>query len=571
MASTSLQVAGLASNFDWKSFVDSIMQLEHAPADRLETEKSNNTQKVSLLGTLGTKLTTLQTAAQGLNAVSLFGKRSATSATVGSTWKSSAEPGAAIGSYKIAVSQLATVARIQGASDIGAGLNPASDDVSGLTLANLPISQPISAGTFTVNGARVDIALTDSLEDVFQAITTATGGDVTAAYDHTTDKISLTSTNGNVMLGAANDTSNFLRALKLGNNGTPSVTSSAKLGAVKTAATLDTANLAAGVSGAGSFAVNGVSISYDTATDTLSAVLQRVSDSTAGVRATYDAANDRVIFANKTTGDLGVTLSDTSGSLLGALGLTGGATFARGQNAEFTINDGDTLSSASNTLDASAHGIAGFSATINAEETQTIAIAADTTAMRQKIENFVAVYNDVQVFIDSSTKVTSNGKGKVTTAVLASNREIQDWSRSLRTLAFEAVSGLTGSVKRLDDLGLDFKAGSNLLEIDDATKLDRALVDATTDVETFFTTASTGFAAKLDTYLGRIATQNTDQQTRLNKTNVSLDEQIATIERHLLQKRSLMESAFIQMENAQSKIKTQQASITALSAQKSSS
>ncbi len=568
--SSSLQVAGLASNFDWKSFVDSIMDLEHAPADRLTTEKTTNTQKVNLLNSLGTKLTALQTSAQALNSMALFGKRSATSATTGSTWKSSAATDTAIGSYKIAVSQLATSALLTGASDIGSALNPASDDVSGLTLANLPIGQAATAGTFTVNGKQVTVALTDSLDDVFQAISTATGGDVTAAYDHTSDKITLTSTNGNVVLGAANDTSNLLRALKLGNNGTTSVTSSLKLGAVKPSATLAASNLATAVAGSGSFAVNGVSISYDASTDTLSAVLKRINDSSAGVSATYDTTNDRVVVTNKSTGDLGVSLSDTSGSLLSALGLTAGTTFARGNNAEFTINDGDTLSSASNTLDSTVHGVSGLSVTVNAEETQTVTVAADTSAMRGKIEDFVDDFNTVQQFLETNTKVSTDSKGKVTAAVLANNREIQEWGRSLRTMAFGVVSGLTGSVKRLNDLGIDFKAASNELEIEDGTKLDDALKDATTDVDAFFTTSTTGFAARLSTYIEKIGTQNSDQQDRINKTNTSLDDQIAAIERRLTQQRALMESAFIHMESAQSKIKQQQTAIDGMFAQKSS-
>jgi flagellar hook-associated protein 2 len=567
---SSLQVAGLASNFDWKSFVDSIMDLERAPADRLEKEKITNTQKVNLLSSLGTKLTSLQTAAQALNSATLFGKRNATSATASSTWKATAATDTAVGSYKVAVSQLATSASLGGASDIGSALNPASDDVSGLTVASLPIGQAVTAGSFTVNGKQVSVALTDSLEDVFDAISTATGGDVTASYDHTTDKITLNSTNGDVLLGAANDTSNFLRALKLGNNGTDTVTSSAKLGAVKTSATLASSNLATAVAGTGSFTVNGVSISYDATADTLSAVLKRINDSTAGVSATYDAANDRVVVANKSTGDLGISLSDTSGSLLASLGLTSGTTFTRGENAEFTINGGDTLSSASNTLDSSAHGISGLSVTVNAEETQTITVAADTSAMREKIEGFVDDYNAVQQFIETNTKVSTDAKGKVTSAVLASNREIQDWAHSLRTLAFAAVSGLTGSVKRLDDLGLDFKAGTNELEIDDSTKLDDALEDATADVNAFFTTASTGFAAKLDEFIEKIGAQNDDQQERINKSNLGIDDQIAAIERRLTQQRTLMESAFIQMENAQSKIKQQQSAIDGMFAKPAS-
>ena len=571
MASTSLQVAGLASNFDWKSFVDSIMELEHVPADRLASEKSTNNQKVTLLSSLGSKLTTLQGSVQDLKAGSLFGKRTATSATASSTWSVSAATDTAVGSYKIAVSQLATSANLKGASDLGSALNPTTDDVSGLTLANLPIGQAITAGTFSVNGEQVTVALTDSLQDVFDAISTATGGDVTASYDHTTDKISLNSTNGDVILGAANDTSNILRSLKLGNNGTTSVTSSAKLGAVKTSATLASSNLATAVSGTGSFAVNGVSISFDASTDTLSSVRKRINDSSAGVSASYDAPNDRVVLSNKSTGDLGISLDDTSGGLLAALGLTAGTTFTRGDNAEFTINDGDVLSSASNTLDVSSHGVTGLSVKVNATETQTITVAADTSAMRGKIETFIQDFNAVQQFLETNTKVSTDAKGKVTAATLSGNREIQEWARSLRTLAFQAVSGLGGSIDRIDDLGLDFKAGTNELEISDDSKLDDALTDATSDVGAFFTTDTTGFSAKLDAFIEKIGAQNTDQQERINKTNTSLDEQIAAIERRLVQQRSVMESAFINMETAQSKIKQQQTAIDGMFASSSSS
>lgn len=566
MASTSLQVAGLASGFDWKAFTDQIMELERAPAARLEAEKSSNSQKVTQLSTLGTRLAALQTSANALKADGLFGKRLATSSSTTGAWSASAATDTATGTYKIAVSQLATAARLTGTSDIGAALNPSSNDVSGLTIATLPIGQAITAGTFSVNGNKITVATTDSLQDVFDAIGTATGGDVTASYDYTTDKITLTSGSGEVVLGAANDTSNFLRALKLGNNGTGTVTSSAALGGVKTSAYLSSANLGTAITavdgtGAGTFAINGVDIAYNVNTDTLSAVLKRINDSTAGVSASYDAANDRLVLANATTGDLGISVSETAGGLLGALGVTSGTTLTRGQNAEFTLNDGTTLSSASNTLDSSSHGIAGLSVTATAEETQTITIATDTATMRGKIEKFVEDFNSVQSFLDSVTRVSTDSKGKVTAGVLSSNREIQDWGRSLRSMAFASVSGLTGSVSRLTDLGLDFKSGTNELEIEDSAALTAALTNSSSDVGAFFNTETTGFAAKFDTFLEKITEQNTQQQTRLNSTNTSLDEQIAAIERRLEQQRAIIESGFIAMENAQSMLKQQQSAL----------
>jgi len=566
MASTSLQVAGLASNFDWKSFVDQIMELERAPAARIEAEKNVNVQQSTQLNTLGTRLTALKTAMSALNSTALFGQRTALSTQATSPWTASASTNAPIGTYKIAVSQLATAASWRGTTNVGSALNATSNDVSGLTLANLPIGQAISAGTFSVNGQKVTIAATDSLQAVFDAISTATSGAVTASYDSASDRVTLTGNNGPVMLGAANDTSNFLRALKLGNNGTASVSSSAALGTVKTSATLASANLSTAITavdgtGAGTFSVNGVEIAYNLNSDTLSSVLKRINESGAGVSASYDSAADRLVLSNKGTGDLGVSVSEAAGGLLGALGLTTGAALVRGKNAEFTVNDGETFSSATNTLDASSHGIEGLSVAVNAANTQTINVTADTGAMRGKIQAFIEGFNAVQQFIESSTKVSTDAKGKVTAAALSGNREVQEWGRSLRSLVFSAVSGASGPIKRLADLGIDFKAGTSELEIKDSAKLDRALSDSTPAVEALFTTATEGLAPKMDSFLTRISLQNTGQQERLTKTNTGLDEQIAAIERRLVQQRSLLESAFIEMENAQSKIKQQQGAI----------
>ena len=44
-----------------------------------------------------------------------------------------------------------------------------------------------------------------------------------------------------------------------------------------------------------------------------------------------------------------------------------------------------TRNSLSNTLDETAHGVAGLSVTVKSERTETITVAADTSAMRAKI------------------------------------------------------------------------------------------------------------------------------------------------------------------------------------------
>lgn len=555
-----LQLSGLASGLDWKTLVDQLMELERAPITRMEREQTVNTQRSNALKDLNTRLSSLQTAAQTLKDASLFSARTVSSATANSSWTLSASAGAAIGTYAINVTQLATKASRQGAADITSGLN-ATADVSALTLATMRTATAPTAGVLTVNGAQVTVATTDTLQNVFDAISTATGGDVTGAYDPVTDKITFTKgTAGEIILGAPNDTSNLFAVLKLANNGTGTITSTGTLGAASTGNPLTGAGLRAAItavdgSGNGSFTINGTSISYNVNTDSLSTVLKRINASGAGVTATYDAAADRVSLVNNVTGDLGMTVSESAGGLLGALGLTGGYTTVRGKNAEFTVDGGDTIVSTSNTLAASAHGIAGLSVTVDSVTSQSITVEADTAKMREKIDAFITAYNAVGLYIDEKTKITTSN-GKVTAAVLSSNREVQAWQRDLRNLAFDAIAGLSGTIDRLEDLGIGLDRDGQL-SVGDAAKLTAALTDTPTDVESFFTTAATGFAARFDTLLGSLIDSGDASQENLAGANADLDRQIADLERRLEQQRQILTSSFIAMETAQAQIQQQ--------------
>ena len=553
-------LSGLSSGFDWKTFINQIMAVQNAPIDRLNAEKVTNINRQAALVDLDTKMTALGTAAAALGSADLFSGRIASSATANSSWQAMAASNTAAGSYELAVTQLATTARRQGAADLGQALN-STDDGIGLTLATLPTATALTAGTFTVNGAAITVALTDTLDQVFTAIAAATSGAVTATYDHTTDKITLTGST--VVLGAANDTSNFLTALKLANNATLSTTASAgKLGTTQSSMTLASARLQADLTalaaaGDQTFLVNGVSIAYNVNTDSLSAVLARITASSAGVTALYDGASDRVVLANNTTGDTGIAVSESAPGLLAALGLTSGATLVRGQNAEFSLNGGTVQSSASNTLTATAHGVAGLSIAVDTVATQTLAVRSDTAGMRSVIEDFLVKFNDLQSYVDQNTKTTMGINGKVTAAVLAGNREVQSWADHLHQLAFAQVTGLSGTISRLEHLGIDFNSTSGVLKITDSAKLTTALQTQASSVAEFFQTSTTGWAATLSTYVDQISTANGLQETRLNTANTSLDTSIGNLQRRLDQQRAALTASFIAMESAQSLLKSQ--------------
>ena len=572
-----IQLSGLASGLDWRTLVDQLMTAERVPQDRLRSEKAFGAQKTSALENLSTQLTALRDSIKSLagDSGNVFANRSATLGNATSPWSVAASAEAETGSYQIQVTQLATKAQRVGASNVGSALSTSSD-VSGLTVGTLPVGTTIKAGDFTVNGEKITVAATDSLASVFAQIQTKTG--VTASYDPATDKVKLSSPS-EIVLGSANDTSNFLGALKLYNNGTGEVLAPKALGVVSIGTAIANANMSTAITGVdgtgkGSFAINGVNIDFNVNNDSVQNVLARINASDAGVTASFDRANDRFTLTNKGEGDVGISISEGAGGLLAALGLNGGATLARGKNAEFNVNGGETLVSTSNTLDATSHGIAGLSIAATSEATETVTVGADTGSSRKSIEDFITKYNAVQAYIEQQTKTTTSPDGRVTRSTLSGNREISDMASGLRSRIFDAVPGLTGTIQRLEGIGIDFKSGSSQLEIKDSSKLNTALSTKGNEVRTLFSSTPGGVVTRLDSFLEKLAgtsgTLKTQTET-LSKQSKSLDEQIATMDRRLAQQKTLLEQSFISMETAQSRIQSQLTALNNAFGTKSSS
>ena len=170
----------------------------------------------------------------------------------------------------------------------------------------------------------------------------------------------------------------------------------------------------------------------------------------------------------------------------------------------------------------------------------------------------------MQSLIETQTRTTTTADGRVTASTLAGNHELTDIAKQLRNKVFAAVPGLTGAVRRLEGLGIDFKTGTNELEIKDAAKLGAGLRDNGDAVRTLFGDATDGLAKRLDSFVNRITGSTgtlTTQTTSLAKQSTDIDEQIATMDRRLTQQRQLLEASFIRMEGAQSNIQNQLASL----------
>ena len=565
-----LQLSGLASGFDWKTLVDSLMQLERAPVARLETERTNQSKRLSALEGVRSRLQELQSSLANLRLPTLASGRTARLATAGSSWSVEATPSAAPGSHTLEVLALATAARRVSTQRISAPVST-SNDLSSLTIATLPTAVAPSEGFFTINGEKITVASTDSLAQILDRIETATAGEVRASYDPITDRLTLNATSS-LFLGAANDTSTFLSALRLSTTGPSSAASTAALGRTALDSPLASARLAQSITavdatGTGTFRINGETFTYNVHQDSLATVLDRINAASIGVVAAYDSTTDRVSLRNSVTGDLGIHVNESAGGLLAALAIDTDSSLVRGSAARFTVDGGAERSSNSNALGPTSHGIPGLTVTARSLGNDTITVSPDSAPLRSALDAFIDRYNEVQTYLEEQTKVTVTD-GKVTNSLLSGNREVQAWGQTLRAAAFSASDEIPGRLRRLDDLGIDFASGKSLLTIKDPARFEAALRDRPAEVDALLRHGTSGFSARLDTLLKTtlgISPSSgalTSQTAQINRSTAGIGEQIAALERRLAQRRSQLESSFIAMEAAQSRLQQMQSQLS---------
>ena len=556
-----LGVSGLASGFDWRGLVDQLMEVERAPQRRMFSEQQAIQSRKVAYDSVNTQLSVLKNRVADLNESSLFDSRLGSSSDE-NVATATAEAGAALGTYVFLATQMATAAVQRGTSNIGSPLS-ATSDVSAVTLNSAGLATAVTAGIFTVNGQQITVAATDTLQGVFDKIGTATSGDVVGTYDPTSDRITLTSSSSNIVLGSATDTSNFLQATRLSNNGSLAVSSSSALGAPKLSGALSSANLGTAIDDGGSvglFKINGVEITFDDGTDSISDILARINDSTAGVTAGYDSVNDRFMLTNKVTGDLGFALEDVTGNFLAATGLSGG-TLQRGADLLYTINSGGQLSSHSNTITEESSGIEGLSVAVAKKDAAiTVTVTSDTGTIKSAISGFVEAYNKVQAIIETSTASATDAKGKVTAGPLAGESEAFTIAADLRRLVTSTFASLTGTIKRLESMGITSNGSDDKLAISDSAALEAAISGNLGEVKSLFTNSTDGLAVGLAAFLERAVGDDGTLLTKkdnLDKQAASLTDQLTELERQVQLNRTRLISTFVQMEMAQQKTNSQ--------------
>ncbi len=569
------QLAGLASGFDWRSMIDQLMAAERIPQQRLRADQGKNNDTRDTLELLETKMDSLKSTVGGFEGSDLYHAKATALSDENLGITAKAGTSSVEGTYEISVSQLATTSRRSGLTDVGGTLGSAAS-----VLSNLSFAQEIDEGTVTVNGQEITIRETDTMQNVFDSISIATSGVVSASYDNLTDQVTLSSSSGELELGDTADSSNFLSVLKIdqievidAGSGSSSVASTGTLGVVDLSNSIATSGIGGGspITGSGTITINGVAISFDADTESVGTLMERVNDSAANVNMTYDSAADQFRIVSQDTGELEMPVIDSGNGIMAALGLDGSAVV--GQDLQFSIDGGATISSRSNVITESSHGVTGLTITASETGTQTIGISRDSETLKEQINKFISSYNDIQDYILEKTKITVEGDD-VKTSVLSGNSEVYNLDTKLRALVFNQIENLGGEIFRLEHMGIDFIDGTSKLEIKDADALDSALSIELDTLEQFFMGDVDGdgdpdesFSSRMEAFVENYIRDDgilDIQMTTLADRNKAIDERIVEMERRLEFTQSALESSFIAMENAQSNIQSQSAALDGL-------
>jgi len=565
-SSPNLAISGLASGMDWSTIVTELANAERAPETQWEAQQTSIGTEQSAYSTISSDLTTLQADAGTLLDPSFFQSVVAAS-SADAVATASVASGTPPGNYAFDITQLATAAAVNGTSGVSQKLVPDGNPAD-VTVGAAGFATPITAGTFTVNGAQVTIATTDSLQTVFTNISSATGGKVTASYDSSTDKISLTSSDGSpIVLGSATDTSNFLQEAQLYNtNGgssdnTGTITSTSALGHVNTAATLNAADtqtaITDGGGGNGAFKINGVTINYDASTDTIQDVINNINASAAGVTASYDPINNRFAIANTTTGDVGISMQDVTGNFLAATGLSSG-TLSHGKDLLYTLNgSSQQIASQSNTITPTSSGITGLTVSALTTGTTTVSVSPDTTTISNTIQQFVTDYNTLQTYMQSQEAVTTAASGAVTPGTLTGDTTTNDIVGNLRSImgAFENIAGTSGAVTGLSDLGFESDGQDNKIALSNSSTLTSALTSNLSDVAALFSDPTSGLATQMNTFITNTLSTNGELPVRtadLTTQSGTISTQISNLENKITNDTNQWNSEFANMETAES-------------------
>jgi flagellar hook-associated protein 2 len=584
-----LQLGGIFSGLDTNSLINRLVEVQSYPLVLLQQETADITSAIATYQDMNTKVQTLQSKLRGLQSSDSFSKRT-TSLTDSTVMTATAGKTAIAGTHSFIVKSFGRASTLTSSTSVSflnlqAPLTNArfSVPVTGVEKIRIVDGQEETAqgGSFNINGVTIDYFLDETLDEIITRINDS-DANVTAAYDPSRDRFTLTSTNQQP-ISVSNLEGNLMSALKLvsaapGMEGSEyTLTSTGTLAKkINPSAylTQGDSNLS-GTVGLGSFKVNGFTINV-TATDTLNSIINKINGEGTNAIASFDQGKQKFSIRNKTFGSVPVSVTDDTSGLIEALKLTNGQSEIGNQlNIEM---DGDDYFYTSNTVTDLLEDVTLNFLKESPEDDQgekipvTLTIGRDSEVSKEALLDFVDAYNE---FIDFYKENTAGPKYEGTTLTkeagpLISDNNLKWMVQALKRNITLQVEDLPSGMNDLSDVGVmlgrygDSAQDMSKLYVDEA-KLDEALAGDPDGVAALFTTEGTGLAATLQKTLesftnatyGSIPTMLSFYNQRIDDINRRMD----NYRNYLTGYRNSLVNQFMQMETMMAKIQSQGTSL----------
>ena len=437
-SSSGISFTGLSSNLDTDSIVSALVQAESARKTTLGTKQSNLKLRQVAYTTIKSGLSAVARAAGTMNTSSTYAtiKGAVGNGDVATLTTTAA---AAVGSYDLDVTALARANKI--------GSSPQADATSALG----------KVGKASLNGKAFEIAANDSLTNIAQKVNGLGAGVTASVVNGGAGRAYLTFSSSGT--GAANAVSaadldgGVLADLGIvgSNDAVRQTEGNTAVGFLFAAKDTSLASLlGANGLGATSITVEGASVAVDPQTDTLEGLATKIN--AAGGAATVEAGtkDGKTVYSLRISGSGGPPALVDGGGLLKGLGiLRAGAAneLVPAQDASFTL-DGVALTSATNTV---GNVIAGATFTLKKEDSTTISLTKDNSAVTAGVKNLVAAANSL---FGSIGGYSSFDKTTYATGVLFGDSLARQAKDSVRNLLFSDSPGVSGSVRNLAAVGL---------------------------------------------------------------------------------------------------------------------
>lgn len=506
---TRLATGTRASGSAITAALDAVSPMDQA---NFQTTPTNGTFTIA---TVGGGSATIKVGAQAVNSAALLNASNfATAVTSGTFTIATSGGGPAVINVDVATQSLDDIVTAINGSGIGVTATIANDaygraNTLSLTSTNGDITLGDSGDTSnfltatnlsgstgtTTRTATAPMSQKMSLNHVIAEINASGVGITASVTNDGNGKANILSLSAatSITLGNATDTSNFLSATNiLASPGTLTRASTRGIARMNPSVAMADASWQGGppAAGAHSFTINGVTINYDTSTDSLTNVLNRINSSSAGVTASYDAVGDTIILQQTETGSMPITLADdgAGGDFLSKTGLLA-ATQTLGENAEYSINGGAAQYSDSNTVLAQPGVTLTLTALTGAGTPATVTVNQDVNSPTTAIKAFVAEFNNVMTAIDSLTRADGS-KTNNQSGLLSGDASIRQLKSTLRGFLTGTGQNVPGNFTSMSQVGLSFGAvgstvGTTNTLLFDESKFAAALASDPVSVQSF--------------------------------------------------------------------------------------